>query len=591
MLPKKEKQSGKKIKFIKSIPVQIVFLNLLMFLVFNAISYVINSNVATMSESSTAILSDVSTLMELHGDVKEEIAIYDGTLQSAIGLWPYYTDDEKEAVITKMESMSTSILEEIATIDSGLTTYGISDSTANLSTSAESLFENASTAMDYLVADQPLLAAEIATNEYQVSMEGVFSGMTELSEAFTTLNSNVANQIDALKTGINLTNVFGLVIFIVCIALNIFVSFVLITRKIVSIAKEVDTISTDIMEGHGDLTARVTTKTDNELMLIKDGVNHFIATLQEIMRDVKDGTVVLTESSDSMISQISRANDNITNTSAALEELAASMDTVSSTASSIKEELNIVNDAVESINSEVKTGCEKANEIQTEADAIKNDAMHKKTSAGDKVESLSQILDASVKDSEQVNQISELTKVILDIASQTNLLALNASIEAARAGDAGKGFAVVAEEISALADNSKQTAGNIQEISENVTQAVKSLSDNAMEVVEFINTTVISDYDSFVVTGEKYENTAKIMTDILSRFTEKADALDSVMKNMSDSILSITSSVEESTEAINLSATNSSEIVCEIQGIGNAMDNNTKVTEQLNNSAKRFINL
>ncbi len=48
------------------------------------------------------------------------------------------------------------------------------------------------------------------------------------------------------------------------------------------------------------------------------------------------------------------------------------------------------------------------------------------------------VLEHSVKESEQVNQIGELTNVILDIASQTNLLALNASIEAARAGEAGK---------------------------------------------------------------------------------------------------------------------------------------------------------
>ena len=365
----------------------------------------------------------------------------------------------------------------------------------------------------------------------------------------------------------------------------------LITKVIVKISDEVQGIISDINSGRGDLTARIKVKTGNELVFIRDGINEFIETLQQVMREVKDGTRILTDSSDMMTSQIAAANDNITNTSAALEELSASMDNVSTTASHIKDQLNDVRDAVESINDEVASGKERAKEIQKEADAIKTEAMQKKENTGARMEALSQTLDASVKESEQVNQIGELTKVILDIASQTNLLALNASIEAARAGEAGKGFAVVAQEISALADNSRQTAGNIQTISENVTQAVKELSNNAIEVVDFINSTVIADYQAFVETGEKYESTAEIMTDILERFSGRADSLDDTMHSMADSIISITDSVEESTVAISLSANNSTEIVGEIQGIGDAMDNNNRVTSQLNDSTKKFVNL
>ena len=205
------------------------------------------------------------------------------------------------------------------------------------------------------------------------------------------------------------------------------------------------------------------------------------------------------------------------------------------------------------------------------------------------MEELSAVLEQSVHDSEQVNQIGELTNVILDIASQTNLLALNASIEAARAGEAGRGFAVVAEEISSLADNSRQTAANIQKISQDVTSAVKDLSDNAMQVLEFINTTVLSDYDSFVEVGEKYENTASIIDEMLSKFDEKAENLNVIMDQMAESVTSINESVQESTVAINTSATNSTEIVGQMQGIGEAMDNNNKVTSQLSDSTRQFI--
>lgn len=102
-------------------------------------------------------------------------------------------------------------------------------------------------------------------------------------------------------------------------------------------------------------------------------------------------------------------------------------------------------------------------------------------------------------------KINELTNNILNIASQTNLLALNASIEAARAGEAGRGFAVVADEIRNLAENSRDTANDIQNISVLVTEAVRVLSENAEEMLKFVGTDVIKDYDGFVDVVNQYQ--------------------------------------------------------------------------------------
>ena len=168
---------------------------------------------------------------------------------------------------------------------------------------------------------------------------------------------------------------------------------------------------------------------------------------------------------------------------------------------------------------------------------------------------------------------------------------MNASIEAARAGEAGKGFAVVAEEISTLAENSRQTAGNIQNISNEVTQAVQTLSDNAMDVVKFINERVLADYDAFVETGNKYEESAKKFNEMLDGFRSQSQELNTIMDNMADSISSITQSVSESSSAIESSANNSTLIVDEIQQISESLGTNQEVTIDLTKEVGRFEKL
>jgi methyl-accepting chemotaxis protein len=189
---------------------------------------------------------------------------------------------------------------------------------------------------------------------------------------------------------------------------------------------------------------------------------------------------------------------------------------------------------------------------------------------------------------EVVSQISMAADAIINIASETNLLALNASIEAARAGEAGKGFAVVATEISALAENSRQTASNIQGISGEVTDAVNHLAENAQKALDYINGTVLKDYDEFVITGEKYEHTADIMDDMLHTFDDKATHLNAIMTEMVDSVKMITDSIKESSCAIGSSAENSAEIVSGIKKISKAMSKNNEITEQLSNTTQKF---
>ena len=459
---------------------------------------------------------------------------------------------------------------------------------ANCRSSVEAFAETAQNLKACVLKQDLPGAIQYVTTDYGANLVAAKEAIAAVDEGVLSLSEGFGMYLNGYIQSVSFNGYVVMGIVIVIIIISFVLSFVRINKTITGISSELGTIITNINNGKGDLTARITTKTKTELASISDGINQFLETLQAVIKDVKDGATVLTSSSDSMIVKIKSASDNVTSTSAAMEELAASMENVATTTADLTDQLSNVRAATDEIDAEVKNGTVKANEIKASADSIKKEATSKKENTGAKMEELSKVLEVSVKESEQVNQISDLTNEILNIASQTNLLALNASIEAARAGEAGKGFAVVADEISTLAANSRETAGNIQEISTRVTAAVKELSDNAVQVIDFINQNVLADYDAFVDTGAKYEETAELIENMLGGFSEKAIHLNEVMDEMSDQISVISSSVQESSNAITMSATASTEIVGEIQGITDAMDQNNDVTKQLNESTQKF---
>lgn len=584
------------INLFRKIGFQNLAVNIVMLVMFVTALLIMNSNTKNIINSAVGASNDEIQLLSKEAKLREGLITIDGNLSALLGAVSMGTNDPAnyEVYFTNIDAVEKEVPDLLSFMQGSILVTqgenGPAQMEAVMKTTNDFIAITDEMVVSLRAADAAT-AMDIYINKYIDAQAAAYAAYDTAEEAIAVLGELLKAYLDMLYAQAFQKTIILVVVFVIIIALSLCLNEIRISRKIASIVSELHGIIRGINNNEGDLTARIATKTSTELAFIVDGINNFIETLQGIIKEVKDGSNVLNTSADSMTDKIEKASDNITNTSAALEELSASMDTVSTTADQISGKLEEVKTATDEIRQEAANGAETADSIKKEADEIKNEALKKKENTGVKVEELSAVLEKSVKDSEKVAQINELTKVILDIASQTNLLALNASIEAARAGEAGKGFAVVAEEISALADNSRQTAGNIQTISNEVTEAVNTLSTNAMDVIEFINNDVLNDYDTFVETSDKYENTAVVMDDILDKFNRKADNLNTIMDKMADSVESITESVKESTQAINLSAANSSEIVGQIQGISEAMGENNKVTEQLSSSTKRFANL
>lgn len=146
----------------------------------------------------------------------------------------------------------------------------------------------------------------------------------------------------------------------------------------------------------------------------------------------------------------------------------------------------------------------------------------------------------------------------MEIASQTSLLSLNASIEAARAGEQGRGFAVVAGEIGKLAEQSSQTVSGITQIVTEVNAAVGQMESSLNAALEFLDQTVLADYENFMQISEQYTDDAKFVNRTMSDINVSIDELDQTITRITDALAQINGSISETSI-----------------GVSNVVDNNT----------------
>ena len=232
-----------------------------------------------------------------------------------------------------------------------------------------------------------------------------------------------------------------------------------------------------------------------------------------------------------------------------------------------------------------------AGEMEARAKELEQAAQRNKESTSEIIGGIITSLEEAIEESKSVSKVNDLTDEILNVSSQTNLLALNASIEAARAGEAGKGFAVVADEIRTLADSTRQTAGNIQEINLMVVRAVDALVENSHAIVNYVNDTILPDYQKFVETGKQYRDDASYVNNTMNVFEDRTNHLMQIMQEISEAVSGITTAIEESALGVTNATENTSTLVSNIEIVNQEMGTNQQISLKLKQEADRFTNL
>ena len=377
-------------------------------------------------------------------------------------------------------------------------------------------------------------------------------------------------------------------ILIVTAILVLIVAHRIIVMPIQKIAQVINGMIEDIHNNRGNLTERVPVQTKDEIAMLAAGVNEFLDILQDVIGGVISCSDEINRQQLHVNEVVEVTNQNAGDTSATMEELAASMEEVSATVGYVSDNTREAEASVGDMVDQAVNGTKFAEEIRSRAEELRKLAQESRATADGMIKEFDVSLNASIEDSKQIEKIGNLTADILSIASKTNLLALNASIEAARAGEAGKGFAVVADEIRQLADNSKQTAGNIQQISAGVVAAVMTLAENAGNLVKFINERVLPDYEILERTGEQYLNDSITIDRMMGEMRDSMENIGGMMRSVAESNENITNNVRESAQGVGGVVNNTAALAENMKGIVEALNQVSDVVSHLSEQTACF---
>ena len=446
------------------------------------------------------------------------------------------------------------------------------------------------------------LVSNYNTMKYELGNIMAYSALGKTEEAYAIANGVVSDSstaiqkdIEVLSTHANdtasearerLTSVYAsslvsngivIIISVILIIVAIYCVMKYVIKPIIATNKDIRDIIDGIDNGEGDLTKRVRVISNDEIADLGNGINLFMDKLQEILKLIIENTNYMENVVAEVDGSVVKSNDSASDLSAMTEELSATMQDVGLSVNTINDNADNILKDVEIIATKSDDINQFSKEMKANAEKIESDARYNMVQTGEKVGNILDVLNKAIEDSKSVDQVNNLTNDILNISSQTNLLALNASIEAARAGEAGKGFAVVADEIRQLADSSRETANKIQSINSVVVAAVNNLSDNANNLVSYLQQTILPEFQTFVDGGVKYKENASYIENAMDEFVEKTDVLKKNMDEIAHSINTITTVVDDGAAGVNNAAISTQDLVEDIVNISNKMIENTGI--------------
>lgn len=266
--------------------------------------------------------------------------------------------------------------------------------------------------------------------------------------------------------------------------------------------------------------------------------------LVQVVTDIKNQSALLYETSAQLTGSANTTSGTVQNVEQAVSEIASGATNQAQETQKATEDIVLMGTMVEDTNSQVSALHNAADAIKESSDTANNtlqelDLINKKA-----IDSINVIYEQTHTTNESALKIKEATTLIASIADETNLLSLNASIEAARAGEAGRGFAVVASQIQKLAEQSNDSARQIDE----VIYALLEDSEKAVKTMDEVKTIMEQQSENVSKAGTVFSQVETGITESINGIAQIADRtnkLNSTRSGIVDVVQNLTAIAEE----------------------------------------------
>jgi methyl-accepting chemotaxis protein len=324
----------------------------------------------------------------------------------------------------------------------------------------------------------------------------------------------------------------------------------------------------------GDLTVRYSTENaKGDIMNLANNLNTSLDNLNDLLRGIVDNANVIWDASREMLSASEEMNTNTGEIASAIAEMSSG---AQNQVKKVDESSNLVENIMRSSN-EMSSQAEQINFAAVKVAETSDKGMKTVNKVGFSmrdIKAFSHDTNESIKVlTERSKEITRVLGIITDIAAQTNLLALNAAIEAAQAGDAGRGFAVVAEEIRKLAEDSRNSAREIEKLITDVQNDTLA----AAKVIEVMNVSIKGGEEASADASESFKEIAESA----KRNLELSEGILNATQSQMESIKNVVSITEGIVVIAEQTAAGTEEVASSATELSAGMENYTQKAQSV----------